>query len=255
MKKLLFIIVLTISPLLTVYSQAGLKVSKGPDLTGLKKISISDLDNEAKANLNLTNIDVYNNAGQEITLNEMQKLMSTGKFLPHLYVNQNNEVKAMVLKETTKRELLAAIKNNTSDQNSLVGNKATTFKVTDLEGNFYDLEALNDKVVVLNFWFVACKPCIKEMPELNELVEKYKNEDVVFLAMAMDKEGALKKFIEDNRFDYSIISGRNTIAKYGINVFPTHIVIGKDGVIELFTQGLDQFTVVSLDDKIKTLIK
>lgn len=255
MKKLLFIIVLTISPLLTVYSQAGLKVSKGPDLTGLKKISISDLDNEAKANLNLTNIDVYNNAGQEITLNEMQKLMSTGKFLPHLYVNQNNEVKAMVLKETTKRELLAAIKNNTSDQNSLVGNKATTFKVTDLEGNFYDLEALNDKVVVLNFWFVACKPCIKEMPELNELVEKYKNEDVVFLAMAMDKEGALKTFIEDNRFDYNIISGRNTIAKYGINVFPTHIVIGKDGVIELFTQGLDQFTVVSLDDKIKTLIK
>jgi thiol-disulfide isomerase/thioredoxin len=33
----------------------------------------------------------------------------------------------------------------------------------------------SDLVIVLNFWFTQCKPCVAEFPELNELKEKYKS--------------------------------------------------------------------------------
>ena len=35
--------------------------------------------------------------------------------------------------------------------------------------------------------FVECKPCVIEMPELNEIVQKYKSEEVVFLAFALNE--------------------------------------------------------------------
>lgn len=37
---------------------------------------------------------------------------------------------------------------------------------------------------MLIFWGVGCAPCIKEIPELNKLVEKYHLENVKFIAPA-----------------------------------------------------------------------
>jgi len=65
-------------------------------------------------------------------------------------------------------------------QQDQVGSDAPDFSAVDMNGNSYSLGILKGKVVVINFWFVECKPCVIEMPELNEIVEKYKSEEVVF---------------------------------------------------------------------------
>jgi thiol-disulfide isomerase/thioredoxin len=55
---------------------------------------------------------------------------------------------------------------------------------------------LEGKVVVFNFWFTSCVPCLKEMPELNKIAEKYKdNKSVIFLAPSFEESKLIKKFL------------------------------------------------------------
>ncbi|QDW28197.1 TlpA family protein disulfide reductase [Pedobacter sp. KBS0701] len=76
-------------------------------------------------------------------------------------------------------------------------------RITDMNGNKYDLRDSTGKIFVLNFWFINCPPCKSEIPQLNELVAKYKdNKDVVFLAIALDEKYDLKSFLKSTTFDY-----------------------------------------------------
>jgi len=84
------------------------------------------------------------------------------------------------------------------------------FKEKDMNGQKWDIKALAGKVVVLNFWFIDCAPCRTEIPELNQLVEKYANSDVVFIAVALDGSYEVKEFLKTLPYKYHIIdNGRN----------------------------------------------
>lgn len=115
---------------------------------------------------------------------------------------------------------------------------APAFAVKTLEGEPLELSALNGKVVVLNFWFVNCAPCRVEMPGLNTLTEEFKDEDVVFIAFALDNAEALKEFLKVKEFTYRIVPDASKIASlYGVKVFPTHVIINKSGQIEFMLTG------------------
>src|SRR5215213_2223246 len=95
---------------------------------------------------------------------------------------------------------------------SLEGNKATetrtvapAFNVTSLDGKKFELASLRGKVVVLNFWFTGCPPCLSEIPKLNRLVDEFKEKDVVFIAPTWDNVVALQTFLKDHPFKYEVI--------------------------------------------------
>jgi len=90
-------------------------------------------------------------------------------------------------------------------------------------------EDLTGKIMVFNFWSVTCGPCIKEMPQLNELVEKMKGKDVVFIAPAFysPKDYLVEKFLPKHPFAYNIVEITNP-DDYNIFEFPTHIVTDKN---------------------------
>src|SRR5690349_12338689 len=48
----------------------------------------------------------------------------------------------------------------------LVGHLAPEVTVLDLSNNAVSLSSLRGKIVLLNFWYVACEPCRYEMPLL-----------------------------------------------------------------------------------------
>ena len=130
------------------------------------------------------------------------------------------------------------------------------FQVSDLEGNRHNLAELQGKVVVLNFWFIQCRPCIQEMPELNELVEKYADQEVVFLAFATNSAPDLKAFLKKRDFDYHIIPDSRKIAEeYGVQGYPTHVVINPQGAVTYRTMGLSPFTVGEVEESIEKALK
>ena len=132
---------------------------------------------------------------------------------------------------------------------------APPFEVSDIEGNRYSSEALAGKVVVLNFWFVQCRPCVMEMPELNELVKKYQEKDVVFLAFATNGEEELERFLQKKDFDYQLIpSSLATAEAYAVEGYPTHVVINQQGQVTYRTMGLSSSTVEEVDQHIGQLL-
>ena len=46
--------------------------------------------------------------------------------------------------------------------------------LTTITGQKFQLKRMKGKVIVLNFWFTHCIPCIEELPALNKLVKAYK---------------------------------------------------------------------------------
>lgn len=108
---------------------------------------------------------------------------------------------------------------------------APTFTKKGLDGKTYDITKLKGKVVVLNFWFIGCTPCRQEIPSLNTLVKEFAKKDVVFLALALDEEKDLKEFLKKSPFAYTVIPKASEVReKYGVDVFPTHIIIDRNGM-------------------------
>lgn len=137
------------------------------------------------------------------------------------------------------------------------GEKIKSFKEKDMEGKKFCLKEMKGKVVILNFWFIGCPPCREEIPKLNQTVEKYKNNpDVVFIAIALDDASSLKEFLKTNPFKYHIIDNGRYIAQgiYGINGFPTHVVVDKNGIIRFHTSGLGPGTVHYLKKTIDDIL-
>ncbi|MEO8174504.1 MAG: TlpA disulfide reductase family protein [Sediminibacterium sp.] len=131
------------------------------------------------------------------------------------------------------------IKNNfipTLPSNRTSWNEKTfpDFDLTDMAGKRITSNDLKGKIVVINFWYSSCKPCIMEMPELNELVDKYKSRtDIVFLGFAIDKKELITAFLQKRKFNYTLIPAATELIKnMSVNTFPLHLVIDNKGKIK-----------------------
>ncbi|MCA8955958.1 MAG: TlpA family protein disulfide reductase [Planctomycetes bacterium] len=106
------------------------------------------------------------------------------------------------------------------------------FEVTTLDNQRLRLSELRGKIVVLNFWFLACVPCIAEIPALNAIVAKYAADEVVFVGLALDDAAALRAFLTKRTFDYRIAPATRSIWNaFGVLAAPTHLVIDTEGAL------------------------
>ncbi|MCS3737059.1 peroxiredoxin family protein [Mucilaginibacter dorajii] len=119
------------------------------------------------------------------------------------------------------------------------GEPIKLFSTHDINGNKLSLKELRGKVVVLNFWFIGCPACMQEIPELNEVSAKYKdNPNVVFIAVALDFKSDLKKFLATTPFNYQVVNEGGIYAKeYGIALYPTNLILDKEGKVALHWVG------------------
>jgi len=230
-----------------------------PYLDGLTKAALIELAGK-DLNIDGENVAVYTVEGKRIKGKQLMDAWISGEYTMDFYVDEHKDIKAVQLKvatEAEKSQMKMTSRQLGDGEKDMVGKEAIPFSVTDMQGNQYKLEALKGKVVVVNFWFIACRPCVMEMPDLNELVEKYKNEEVIFLAFAIDDESSLKRFFSKKEFSYNIVADARQVIyqDYGITSFPTHMVIDKDSKIVYYTDGLGPTTVDDIDGSIERLVK
>lgn len=139
-----------------------------------------------------------------------------------------------------------------------VGTTAPDFKFWLLDGTKVTNKTTINKVVVLKFWFTTCVPCISGIPELNKLVEKYKdNEDVLFIAPALDNKTVITKFLSYYPFDFSITYNAIDMAKvYNPNgIYPTYVIIDKNGKIAYLDSQYKRNNANDLEELVKELLK
>ena len=66
-----------------------------------------------------------------------------------------------------------------------------------LDGSSLNLKNISNDYLIINFWATWCPPCIKEIPDLLELQEKFKGKiKLVFISVDSSPEKVLPKFIK-----------------------------------------------------------
>jgi peroxiredoxin len=95
-------------------------------------------------------------------------------------------------------------------------------------------------VVLINFWFATCAPCITEFDALNELHRKLQKEKrFEFIAFTFENTMTVKKIRERYGLKFKIVSiSRDECQRLGLNNgYPTNIVIDKMGKIKYVLAG------------------
>jgi thiol-disulfide isomerase/thioredoxin len=194
------------------------------------------------------NYAFYDSSNKKLTPKEAEEKFKSGIYRLEAFVNDNDVFKLAYLTKMTQQEMQEMQEMMETYQNesasfdaALKGKPLPDFVFKDILGNTYTPEDIKGKVVVINLWFTSCAPCVEEIPELNELVKEYENNDaVLFLALALDEKGPrLDTFLKTHVFNYNIVPGAQdyVVKKLQASSFPTHIVLDKNSNVVFTLAG------------------
>lgn len=149
-----------------------------------------------------------------------------------------------VVQQTTKLESGAG-----------AGLLAPSFTLQGNDSTVYDVGGPREKALMLNFWASWCEPCQLEAPELNAMAVKYKNVlDIYGINVtSQDYKPNAERFIKKYMLSFPVmfdLKGK-VFDKYNGAVFPTNVLIDKNGVITEIILGV--LTPEELEKKIITL--
>jgi len=116
------------------------------------------------------------------------------------------------------------------------------FTLTDLEGKSWRLKELKGKVVLVNFWATWCPPCRKEMPDLEALYQRFKNQGLVILALSDEDAATVKPFIADRKVSYPVLldTGRKVNVQFNVMGIPKTFIYDRAG--KLVSESIDMRT-------------
>jgi peroxiredoxin len=128
----------------------------------------------------------------------------------------------------------------------LVNHIAPNATLVDLHNKRVALSSWRGKVVVLNFWYVACQPCQYEMPALQKVYDAEFSKGLVIVGInTSDDAATITKFLKDLGISYPVLRdiAQRTTIEYGIVDTPTSFIIDRNGVIRYKVIGpLDKTT-------------
>lgn len=140
---------------------------------------------------------------------------------------------------TSNVEEVSSTDNLASEDEPVVGldtgNIAPNFETTTLAGEEVSLTDMRGQIVLVNFWGTWCGPCIREMPDLQNVYDTYAEDGFTILALATRGDTAEDVAEFRDRFDLTfplIVDEGDVISDdYGIISRPSTFILDQDGVI------------------------
>lgn len=112
------------------------------------------------------------------------------------------------------------------------------FDLKTLVDKNFNSEQLKGKPTMINFWFTRCAPCIDEMPVLNKIKEKYKD-DFNFIAITYEKKEDVERFLKKHPFDFNhLIDAKDFTDQLGIKAYPMNLFLDKNGILKYVKGGI-----------------
>jgi peroxiredoxin len=133
---------------------------------------------------------------------------------------------------------------------------APDFELPNLQGSTTKLSSLRGKYVVLDFWGSWCIWCIRGIPNMKEAYTKYKDKMEILGVDCRDTEDKWKAAVDEHQLPWLQVrcpdEKLQTIAdQYGIEGFPTKVVIDPQGKIINTVVGEDPAFYTYLDSLFK----
>jgi peroxiredoxin len=118
---------------------------------------------------------------------------------------------------------------------------APEFILKNLSGEIVKLEQFRGDYILLNFWATWCPPCVKEMPSMERLQQKFKDKGIRVVAISLDKEPQAKvaAFVARLNLSFPILLDPDGIVSdpYGANALPSTFILNPDGRVIAAAKG------------------
>lgn len=121
-----------------------------------------------------------------------------------------------------------------------IGNPAPQFELGLLGGDHLSLADLKGKVVMLNFWATWCGPCRVEMPEMQRVYERYKDEGFEVVAVNLQEtEVAVSGFVNQLGLTFPVVYDLTgeVFDTYLVRPLPTSYFVDREGIIRFLFVG------------------
>lgn len=243
------------------YLISGNKISE--QTSKVKQENIDVLVHETQLKLIIDSLKFY--GANENLINSFNKEFNKTREayniqrLKYAIKNPNQEVSASFLgmqdKDTIIKYLPTLTDNVLStDIGKELKERVLVYKQTEI-GNFapniveagiFNLASLKGKYVVLDFWGTWCGACVKGFPKMRDYYTNYHSK-VEFVGIACDdKKSVWMKCIKDEGLQWTQLLNdvdKNDFAgRYNVKVFPTKVLIDKEGkIIKIFEGESNDF--------------
>ena len=120
-----------------------------------------------------------------------------------------------------------------------IGMDAPDFPMMSVEGSLVPLSSYRGQVVVLIYWRVNQNRSLQALEDGQDILNRFKDKGVRVIGVTADTDHmeVIHKILNDHGIDYPVLldPGRDIYGAYGIRVYPTTVIINRDGKI---TYGL-----------------
>jgi thiol-disulfide isomerase/thioredoxin len=203
----------------------------------------------------LNNADTAFNAALSLDPKNASALLTDGEVLVHLGQIEAARTKFKACLACMKPDDPSYERTRRFAENPALAlqQMAPAFTVTALDGSRFNLDKMNGRVVLIDFWATWCVPCLKELPHLKEIAKDFAGQPLVILSISWDEDQqAWKDFIAKNGMAWP--QYRDADHRLGqlfeIEGLPSYFAIDSDGVLtaEMLGEGSD------VEGKLKKLV-
>ncbi len=125
----------------------------------------------------------------------------------------------------------------------LIGKPSPDFSLMDVSGQLRNVAEWQGKVLVINFWATWCPPCLEEIPHFINLQDKYGDQGLQFLGIALEDVDAVTSFANKLGINYPILLGEQEVIKLGVKLgnriggLPYTVILDRSGNINFIKVG------------------
>lgn len=167
-------------------------------------------------------------------------------FLGNLYmgINLNSKLNLLKLKSLIDRqgkkfEWFTYYQMVTEQLNGIFTTTSLNFndfELTDIANKQVRFTLKDARYYILDFWFLACPPCIKDHISINRNLAKLRTKGIAILSISTDDNFSMwRKYLQSHKYKWQnfLEDKNNTLSnKLGISSFPTYVIIDANGSIQ-----------------------
>lgn len=122
---------------------------------------------------------------------------------------------------------------HTIDLRAMLSGEDKESIVASIDGQLIDHAYLSGKIVLIDFWFIRCHPCRRELPALSELSKMYPNKEIIILSICRDDASSIKEYDMDHSDTniHIIANAHPRLTNEGVFNFPFKALINPKGEI------------------------
>jgi hypothetical protein len=206
-----------------------------------------------------TNLIYYDESGNALRYNQMQKLLNTGDYQISLSGMPGAATTKYYIKKMTadqradlyeRLKSMMAIESPRLQENSVLD-------INPLLG-FVKKNQLDQKIIVMMFWSAGCPPCTESFSALNDFFGQVKNPNkITILAISPDnKSDGMEKLKEKPLENTTLVfNGGKIMEDYEFKSYPAFVVTDISHVIRFASKGLGPVSIAAFKSAILSALK